>query len=359
MGAKHFGARVTRLEDPALLSGHGRFTDDIKLPGALNSCFVRSPYGHAKIKSIDTSAALALPGVHAVFTAQDLPEPMRSERIPMMLPVANNKTMRTQHCLALDEVNYVGQAVAVVIADTRSIAEDAVAMVAVDYELLPSASDVRDAIKPGAPQAHSDVPSNVALVVPTKFGDVEGAFAKAAHVFEEAIWAHRGGGMAMEARAVLASYEPATDMLTVWSSTQTPHLGRRTLADMLSRDPESIRMIAPDVGGGFGPKAPFYAEEAVIPAVAMKLGRPIKWFEDRREHFMCAIQERDQYWTVAVAVDADGKLLAFRGSMLHDTGAFTPWGIVMPYIAAVTVPGPYVMPAYSLCLLYTSPSPRD
>ncbi|MEW6454842.1 MAG: xanthine dehydrogenase family protein molybdopterin-binding subunit [Pseudomonadota bacterium] len=348
MGAKHFGARVTRLEDPALLSGRGRFTDDINLPGALNACFVRSPYGHAKIKSIDAQAALALPGVHAVLTAADLPEPMRSERIPMMLPVANNKTMRTQHCLAHDEVNYVGQAVAVVIADTRSIAEDAAAMVAVDYDVLPSASDVRDAIKPGAPLVHTDIPSNVALVVPTTYGDVKGAFSHAAHVFEEEIWAHRGGGMAMEARAVLASMEPATGMLTVWSSTQTPHLGRRTLADMLSRDPESIRMIAPDVGGGFGPKAPFYAEEAVIPAAAIKLGRPVKWFEDRREHFMCAIQERDQYWKVAVAVDADGKLLAFRGNMLHDTGAFTPWGIVMPYIAAVTVPGPYVMPAYSL-----------
>jgi carbon-monoxide dehydrogenase large subunit len=348
MGAKHFGARVTRLEDPALLAGRGRFTDDIQLPGALNACFVRSPYGHAKINGIDTSAALAVPGVHAVFTAQDLPEPMRSQRIPMMLPVADTKTMRTQHCLAHGEVNYVGQAVAVVVADTRSIAEDAAAMVAVDYEQLPAASDVRDAIKPGAPLAHSDIPTNVALVVPTTFGDIEGSFARAAHVFEEEIWAHRGGGMAMEARAVLASHEPATDMLTVWSSTQTPHLGRRTLADMLARDPESIRMIAPDVGGGFGPKAPFYAEEAVIPAAAMKLGRPVKWFEDRREHFMCAIQERDQYWKVAVAVDADGKLLAFRGSMLHDTGAFTPWGIVMPYIAAVTVPGPYVMPAYSL-----------
>ena len=184
--------------------------------------------------------------------------------------------------------------------------------------------------------------------MPTTYGDVEAAFARAAHVFEEEIWTHRGGGMAMEPRAVLASYEPATDMLTVWSATQTPHLGRRTLADLLERDLESIRVIAPDVGGGFGPKAPFYAEEAVIPAAAMKLGRPVKWFEDRREHFLCAIQERDQYWKVAVAVDADGKLLAFRGSMLHDTGAFTPWGIVMPYIAAVTVPGPYVMPAYRL-----------
>ena len=348
MGAKHFGARVTRFEDPALLSGRGRFVDDIKLPGALNACFVRSPYGHAKVRGIDAAAALAMPGVHAVLTAADLPGPMATQRIPMMLPVTDNRTMRTQHCLAIDEVNYTGQAVAVVIADSRPIAEDAAALVSVDYDVLPSASDARAAIAPGAPQVHSDIPNNVALVVPTAYGDVDAAFARAAHVFEEEIWTHRGGGMAMEPRAVLASHDPATDMLTVWSGTQTPHLGRRTLADLLQRDLETVRMIAPDVGGGFGPKAPFYAEEAVIPAAAMKLGRPVKWFEDRREHFLCAIQERDQYWSVAIAVDADGKLLAFRGRMLHDTGAFTPWGIVMPYIAAVTVPGPYVMPAYSL-----------
>jgi carbon-monoxide dehydrogenase large subunit len=348
MGVKHFGARVTRFEDPALLTGRGRFVDDIALPGALNACFVRSPHGHAKIRSIDASAALAMPGVHAVLSAADLPGPMRTSRIPMTLPVADSRTMRTQHCLALDEVNYAGQAIAVVIADSRHLAEDAAAMVVVDFEVLPAASDAREAVAPGAPLVHTDIPSNVALVVPTAYGDVDAAFARAAHVFEEEIWAHRGGGMAMEARAVLASYEPATDMLTVWSATQTPHLGRRTLADLLERDLESIRVIAPDVGGGFGPKAPFYAEEAVIPAAAMKVGRPVKWFEDRREHFLCAIQERDQYWKVAVAVDADGKLLAFRGTMLHDTGAFTPWGIVMPYIAAVTVPGPYVMPTYKL-----------
>ena len=348
MGAKQFGARVTRLEDPALLTGRGRFVDDVKLPGTLHACFVRSPHAHAKFTAIDASAALALPGVHAVMTADDLPASMRDVRIPMMLPVAGNPALRTQHCLARGEVNYAGQAIAVVIADSRYIAEDAANLVMIDYDALPAASDARDAIALGAPPVHSDLPSNVALVVPTTYGDLDAAFAKAAHVFEEEIWAHRGGGMAMETRAVLASYEPATDMLTVWSSTQTPHLGRRTLADLLERNLESIRMIAPDVGGGFGPKAPFYAEEAVIPAAAMKLGRPVTWFEDRREHFMCAIQERDQYWKVAVAVDADGRLLGFRGSMLHDTGAFAPWGIVMPYIAAVTVPGPYVMPAYRL-----------
>src|SRR5262249_32268322 len=159
---------------------------------------------------------------------------------------------------------------------------------------------------------------NVAATIPMAYGDADAAFARAAHVFEHAMWLHRGGGMALEPRAVAASVDPSSGLLTVWSSTQTPHLGRSVLAHLLGRDPESIRVIAPDVGGGFGPKAPFYAEEAVIPAAALKLGRPIKWAEDRREHFLCATQERDQHWTLALALDADGKILAVRGTMLHD-----------------------------------------
>jgi carbon-monoxide dehydrogenase large subunit len=167
-------------------------------------------------------------------------------------------------------------------------------------------------------------------------------------VFEEELSLHRGGAMTLEGRAVLASYDPGSDVLTVWSATQTPHLCRGTLADLLERDLESIRVIAPHVGGGFGTKAPFYAEEAVIAAAAMKLRRPVTWQEDRREHFLSATQERDQHWKVAMAVDADGKILGLRGAMLHDNGAFLPWGIIAPYIAATTFPGPYVVPAYAL-----------
>jgi carbon-monoxide dehydrogenase large subunit len=348
MGARHFGARVTRFEDPALLSGRGRFVDDVPLPGALNACFVRSPYGHARVRAIDTAAARTLPGVQAVLTAADLPEPMRSERIPNLMANPAIRIMRTQHALAREEVCYAGQAVAVVIADNRAIAEDAAALVAVDYEVLPCVEDCREAVQPGSPKAHSDIPDNVAAALKMDYGDVDAAFARAAHVFEEQFWMHRGGGMSMETRAVAASYDAASDFLTVWSSTQTPHLGRNILADLLGRSPESIRMIAPDVGGGFGPKAPFYAEEAVIPAAAMRLNRPVRWFEDRREHFLCATQERDQYWTLAIAVDAEGRILGVRGAMLHDTGAFMPWGLIMPYIAAVTVPGPYVIPNYRL-----------
>ncbi len=348
MGAKHFGARVKRLEDPALLAGRGRFVDDLKLPGLLHACFVRSPHAHARLGAIDSNPAMVMPGVHAVLTADDLPDPMRSGPMPMLLPNPAITTARTQTVLARDEVYYVGQPVAVVIADTRYIAEDAAAAVIADYDVLDAVGDCRDAIRDGAPRAHSDLDSNVAARFPLAYGDIDAAFAGAAHVFEEAIWQHRGGGMAIETRAVLASHDPVSDLLTVWSGTQTPHIGRRMLADLLGRELESIRMIAPDVGGGFGPKAIFYPEEAVIPAAALKLGRPVKWIEDRREHFLCATQERDQYWGMAIAVDGNGRILGVRGQMLHDSGAFVPWGIIMPYIAAVTVPGPYVVQAFRL-----------
>ncbi len=348
MGAKHFGARVARLEDPALLTGRARFVDDIKLPGTLEACFVRSPHPHARIRAIDANAARAMPGVHAVLTADDLPPRLATGQIPMLVPNPAIKTPRTQLALARHEVCYVGQTIAVVIADDRYRAEDAVAAVVVDYEVLLSVSDCRDAVKPDAPGAHSDLTSNIAAFVPMSYGDVDAAFANAPHVFEDELLLHRGAAMTLEGRAVLASHDAAADMLTVWSATQTPHLARGTLADLFERDLDSIRVIAPAVGGGFGTKAPFYAEEAVIPAAAMKLGRPVKWQEDRREHFLSSTQERDQVWQVAIAVDRAGKILGLRGKMWHDTGAYVPWGIIAPYIAATTFPGPYVVPAYKI-----------
>ncbi|MEI8154504.1 MAG: xanthine dehydrogenase family protein molybdopterin-binding subunit, partial [Hyphomicrobiales bacterium] len=258
------------------------------------------------------------------------------------------RTPRTQIALARDEVCYVGQTVAVVIADSRPLAEDAAAVVAIDWEPLAAVSDARDAVKPGAARVHADLEANIAAFVPMTYGDVEGAFRNAPHVFEEKMDMHRGAAMTLEGRAVLASFEPASDMLTVWSSTQTPHLCRGTLADLLERNVESVRVIAPLVGGGFGTKAPFYPEEAVIPAAAMKLGRPVKWQEDRREHFLSSTQERDQYWTASIAVDGEGKILGLRATMLHDTGAYLPWGIIVPFIASTTFPGPYVVPAYKI-----------
>jgi carbon-monoxide dehydrogenase large subunit len=348
MGAKHFGARIARLEDPALLTGQGRFVDDIELSGVLHAAFVRSPHAHARIRRIDAQAARNMAGVHAVLTADDMPPRIATGMIPMLVPNPAIKTPRTQIALARDEVCYVGQTIAVVVADNRYLAEDAASAVEVDYEPLPAVSDARDAVKPGAPGAHADLKSNVAAFVPMSYGDVEAAFKNAPHVFEIDFDMHRGAAMTLEGRAVLAHYDAAADMLNVWSATQTPHLCRGTLADLFERDLESIRVVAPLVGGGFGTKAPFYPEEAVIPAAAMQLRRPVKWQEDRREHFLSSTQERDQYWKAAIAVDGNGKILGLRATMLHDTGAYLPWGIIVPFIASTTFPGPYVVPAYRI-----------
>jgi carbon-monoxide dehydrogenase large subunit len=346
MGAKQFGASVARVEDPLLLTGRARFVDDIKLPGLVHACFVRSPHPHARIVAIDTAAARAMPGVHAVLTADDMPGRLATDPIPTPVPHPAITAMRTQPALARREVCYAGEAIAVVIADSRYAAEDAAAAVAIAFEPLAAVSDCRDALASRAPCAHADLATNVAAHVPMGYGDVEGAFAKAAHVFEEEIFQHRGGAMPLEGRAVVASHDQLSGLLTVWSATQTPHICQRTIAELIDRDLDSVRVIAPFVGGGFGTKAPFYAEEIVIPVAALKLGRPVKWTEDRREHFLSATQERDQYWKVAIAVDDRGRILGLRGAMIHDSGAYLPWGIIAPFIAATTFPGPYVVPAY-------------
>src|SRR5258707_13955138 len=346
MGAKQFGARVARVEDPALLTGQARFVDDIKLPGMLCGCFLRSPYPHARIRSIHTAKALAWPGVQAVLTARDMPARVATEAIPRPVPNPAITAMRTQRGLATEEVCYAGEPIAFVVADNRYVAEDAAAVVTVEFEPLDAVSDCREALEDGAARSHSDLATNVAAFVPMSYGDVDAAFAGAAHVFEEEIFQHRGAAMTLEGRAVLANYDEAADLLTVWSATQTPHICQRTIADLLERELPSVRVIAPFVGGGFGTKAPFYSEEVVIPVAAMKLGRPVKWIEDRREHFLSATMERDQYWKVAIAVDRDGRIRGLRGTMIHDSGAYLPWGIIAPYIAATTFPGPYVVPAF-------------
>ena len=310
MGAKHFGARITRLEDPALLTGRGQFVDDVNLPGMLHAAFVRSPHAHARFRTIDGAAARAMPGVHAVFDRrrhaaahrhrhdpdagaqpgdQDAAHPDRAGPRRGLLRRPDRRRRGCRQPLRSPRTP-----------PRRSRSTTS---------RCRRSSDARDAVKPGAPRAHSDLAANIAAFVPMSYGDVDAAFKNAPHVFEEEMELHRGAAMTLEGRAVLASYDPAGDMLTVWSSTQTPHLCRGTLADLFERNTESIRVIAPFVGGGFGTKAPFYPEEAVIPAAAMKLGRPVKWQEDRREHFLSSTQERDQYWKVAIAVDGNGKIL--------------------------------------------------
>jgi len=341
------GSNVPRVEDAALLTGAGRFIDDMHLPDMLQAAMVRSPYAHARITGIDVSAALDLPGVHAVLTHADLPEPFQAP-MPLLVP---NPTIRypvMQYALAKDAVHFVGEAVALVLADDRYIAEDAAELVFVDYEPLPAAGDVRDAMADGANVAHEGRPDNVAAEFAVGYGEVDPVFAGAAHVFEETLFVHRGAGHPMECRTMLARHEPATDTLTIWANTQAPHQLRDVYCRMTGAANDSVRVIAPNTGGGFGSKVMAYPEHIATAAAAQLLGRPVKYIEDRREHFLATHQDRDQHWTVEIAVDGDGKILGVRGSMLHDAGAYLPWGIITPFISATTMPGPYVIPAYRL-----------
>ncbi len=345
MGVRYFGAEVRRVEDARLTTGNGRYVDDIALPGMVEAAFVRSTEAHARIRAIDTEAAAALPGVRGVFTQADFPAAYRDKPMVQPYPAPVLLQPLTQHPLAREEVCFVGQAIAVVVADTRHIAEDAAALVAVDYQPLPAVVDCRDAAKENASRVHVGSPDNIVARLRVTFGDVDAAFAGAAHVFEERFLQHRGGCHAMECRGVLAEDRPHREGLTIWSATQCPYLVRRNVAAYLGRDEGRVRVIAPDVGGGFGPKAGVYAEEIVIPLAAAALGQPVKWIEDRREHFVGTNTQRDQEWTLEAAADADGRLRGVRGRVVHDSGAFVPYGLLLPMTSLTPLPGPYAVAA--------------
>ncbi len=348
MTSTWFGESVKRKEDPAFLRGEGRYVDDIHLPGTLHAAFVRSPYAHAKVVRIDKSAALAVAGVHAVLTYADLPEVVRKQTLPLLQPHPSLTQPFLPYALVKDEACYVGEPIACVIADSRYVAEDAAQLVEVDYEALAAVNDCRAALENGAPLAHATASSNVAARFPIKVGNVNTAFAGAPHVFRERIYQHRGGAFFMECRGAVAHYEEPTGSLTLYVSSQGSHRHKRCLLDMFDLGDNQVRVVTPDVGGGFGPKGSFYPEYVNVAVAAMKLNRPVKWIEDRRENFLTTHQERDQYWDMEIAVDADARILGVRGQLIHETGAYVPWGIVLPWITATTVPGPYVIPNYSL-----------
>lgn len=347
---------MRRVEDPSLLAGRAAFVGDIEMPGALAAAFVRSPYAHAALGVIDRSAALSMPGVHAVYTLQDLRPHLTADRTPLGQSVTElvgltSKGLRqdiTPFILAREEVCYAGDPVAVVVADDRYLAEDAASRVAVEYRELPAVSDCREAAKPGAPLAHRRAADNILVKYAIAYGDCERAFAQAAHVFELSLAQHRGCAHPIEGRGVLARYDAAEDRTTIWTSTQSPHEIRLSLVQLFDVGDEKLRVITPDVGGGFGAKYLIYPEEVVVPLAARLLRRPVRWIEDRREHFLTSIQERDQYWDLQVALDEQGRLLAVRGSLINDQGAYTPQGINVSYNSATALPGPYRLPNYHL-----------
>jgi carbon-monoxide dehydrogenase large subunit len=347
-GHKFIGKAVLRLEDDALVKGAGKYVDDIHLPNTLEAAFVRSSFAHAKIKSIDASAARAAPGVHAVLTYDDIRPLLTADRLPLELRLEQLPPNITPLPLAKDEVVFVGEAIAVVIAESRYLAEDAAALVDVDLDPLPVVADCLEATKPGAPRADTRQVSNIVKDFRQTYGNAEAAFASAPHQASLRFKTHRGCAHPIEGRAVLAHYDDIDDLLTVWDSTQESHDVRGFLVHLLGLNDNQVRVIAPDVGGGFGCKHLMYPEEVVISVASRMLGRPVKWIEDRREHFLSSIQERDQYWELDVAFQDDGKLLGLRGRMIHDQGAYTPRGTNLPTNASTSLPGPYLLPNLDL-----------
>jgi aerobic carbon-monoxide dehydrogenase large subunit len=335
---KFVGDRQLRKEDPRLLTGRGRYVGDLALPGMLHAVLLRSPHAHARVRRVSADRARAHPGVVDVVTFADLGGAGRA--YPMVPP---HPELRGHNFapLAGDRVRFVGEAVAAVVADSRYTAEDARDLLEVDYEVLPSAQS----LAPGAPAVHDDSPDNLAGRVTLARGDVEAALRGAPRVASLRLRIGRGGGQPMETRGLVADWNPALDQLTVWASSQVPHQIRQFVADLLDLAPHQVRVIAPDVGGGFGAKLIVYPEDVLIPFLARRLARPVRWIEDRLEHMLAATQEREQEHDVTVGFDDAGRLLALRDRFVHDTGAYTPRGLVVPLLTASMLTGPYRIPA--------------
>ena len=358
MTTRWFGEPVLRLEDERLLRGRGRYTDDLD-EGALHGCFVRSPYAHARITAIDVEAARRAPGVAAVYTAADLP--FGSLELPLLIPHPALTHGRTQRCLASEVVRYVGEAVAFVVADDRYLAEDAAELVEVEYEPLPVVI-TPEAADEARHRVHEDVPGNVAAELTQERGDVAAALAAAPHRLDLRLRFERAAAAPMEARATWARWDAVERRLLVYGSTQSPTSIRGGLAMLFGLPETSVEVVAPDVGGGFGPKIMlFYPDELLVPFAAMQLGRPVKWTEDRAEHFVAVNQERAQVHRVRVGFDDSGIVHALDDDFLHDAGAYTPYGIILPLITAAQTTGPYRVPSFRTRFrdLYTNATPTS
>ena len=354
------GRRMTRVEDDRLLRGKGRYVDDIELPGLLHAAFFRSPVAHGVIRTVDTSAARAMPGVRAVYTFADLRPLMQMDRIPLATPAPAIRFHVDPHALVDKEATYVGEPIAIVVAASRAEAEDAARQIELDIETLPAVVDPHAGLEPGAPKARLDCPDNLVARTGIKYGDIDAAFAKAAYTAKERFRLNKGGAHFMETRGLIAQWDASTEALQVWSNTQMPHHYKQTLVTALGLSEPQVRVLNPDVGGGFGPKSLLHPEQMAVPVASMLLGEPIKWIEDRAENFIACSGERVQDWDMEMAADAEGRLLGLRGRMCHDHGSSTPYGIALPFNAATNVIGPYVLPAYHidvlLCLTNIVPS---
>lgn len=343
------GERVRRNEDARLLTGRALFVDDVRLDGLLHVALLRSQHAHARLASVDAAAARSRPGVVAVYTAADLGDYWRPG--PLLVPPPPIPGLVFNACtqvpLAKDKLRHVGEPIAMVVAESRYLAEDALDDIVVEAEPLPAVVDLEAALAPGAPRVHDQLPSNLAAHAVQRKGDWAAAKARAHAVLKRRFRYDRGASAAIENRAIVAQWDSRAGELTVWDTTQAPIPIRNGLAQLLGLLESQVRVVAPFVGGGFGPKIMmFYPEEVLVPWAALRLGRPVKWTEDRQENFFATTQERGQIHDAELAVTQDGKILGVKDVFLHDTGAYDPYGLTVPINSQCTLLGPYDIPSY-------------
>ncbi|HVA37389.1 MAG TPA: molybdopterin cofactor-binding domain-containing protein [Candidatus Dormibacteraeota bacterium] len=333
------GARITRREDPRLITGGATYVDDVKLAGMTYAAFARSPFAHAKIRSIDTRAAKASPGVFAVYTSDDL---AGVGDVPVAAQLPDMKVPKHPP-LARGKVAHVGEPVVMIVANAAAAARDAVDLVEIDYQELPAVVDLEQAVK-GAPYVHEEFGTNVAYTMEASGGDVESAFENAAVTVSERLVNQRLAPLSMEPRGMVAHWEKGPQQLTLWSSTQIPHLLRTQIAGLVGIPEHKVRTIAPEVGGGFGSKLEVYAEEIACSFASRALGMPVKYVETRSESFMIAVHGRDQIDYIHVAADKHGKITGLKVEILANMGAY--YQLLTPGIPTFTVlmaPGPYTI----------------
>lgn len=334
MTAKYLSQPIKRLEDKYLLTGNARYVDDIEVPGVLHAAFLRSDYAHAKINKIDVSEARKRPGVVAVFTAEDFgdfwkPGPLQ---VPPPTAIAGSKfNARTIVPIAKDKIRYSGEALAVVIAESRYIAEDAFDDIIVDVEPLPAVIDLEKAWEDTSVRVHDDLPSNMAALVSQEVGNYEEAKKNADVVVSKRMLVEHVAGAAMENRGFVAKWDEQDQQMTIWANTQSPLTVRGSVARNLGLAESQVRVITPYIGGGFGPKVmTSLSDDVLIPWIAKKLNRPIKWMEDRRENFLATTSERDQVHHCEIALKKDGTILGFKDVFYHNTGAYDSYGMTVP-----------------------------
>src|SRR6516225_8100295 len=342
------GRSLLRREDRRLLTGQGQFIAELELPRLLHTAFVRSPLAHARIRSVDLSHAATAPGVSLALSGADLlrllpPVPDTQLSLPSKWRSFVQHEFRNpqQPLLAHDKVRHVGEAVAVIVAEDRYRAEDGAALATVELETLPAVVDAEAALAANASIIHDELETNLLGAFSVAKGNAGFALEQAPHRLQRRFYHHRYAAMPIECRGVAALYDPRTDSVTIWSATQVVHWVRREAAAILGLPEARVRCLALDVGGGFGVKGHVYPEDLLIPFLARRLGRPVRWIEDRHEHFQCSAHSRDQLHDVEVGFDDDGKILALRDDFILDCGAWNPIGGGVPYNTAAHLTGPY------------------